>query len=69
VGAASQRVCVSGPLYFAAGEWRLLVGIAFVLTAAVGLSRLGDQQSIKAIFLGMLAVGLAGLGTAIALIA
>jgi hypothetical protein len=42
---------------------------AFVLTAAVGLARLGDQQSIKAIYLGMVAVGLAGLGTAIALIA
>jgi hypothetical protein len=57
------------PLYFAVGEWRLVVGVAFAVTAAVGLARLGDQQSIKAIFLGMLAVGLAGLAAAIALIA
>lgn len=57
------------PLYFAAGEWHLVVGVAFVITAAVGLARLGDQLSIQAIFMGMLAVGLAGLGTALALIA
>ena len=57
------------PLYFAVGEWRLLVGVAFTVTAAVGLARLGDQPSIQAIFIGMLAVGLAGLGTALALIA
>jgi hypothetical protein len=57
------------PLYFAVGEWRLLIGVAFTVTAAVGLARLGDQQSIQAIFGGMLAVGLTGLGAALALIA
>lgn len=57
------------PLYFAVGEWCLVVGVAFAVTAAVGLARLGDQLSIQAIFIGMLAVGLAGLGTALALIA
>jgi len=56
------------PLYFAVGEWRLLVGVAFAVAAAVGLARLGDQRSIQAIFIGMLAVGLAGLGTALTLI-
>ena len=57
------------PFFFAVGEWRLLVGVAFAVTAAVGLARLGDQLSIQTIFIGMLAVGLAGLGTALALIA
>jgi hypothetical protein len=56
------------PLYFAVDEWRLLVGVAFAVTAAVGLARLGDQPSIHAMFIGMVAVGLAGLGTALALI-
>jgi hypothetical protein len=57
------------PLYFAVGEWRLVVGVAFAVTAAVGLARLGDQLPIQAIFMGMLVVGLAGLGAALALIA
>jgi hypothetical protein len=56
------------PLFFAVGEWRLVVGVAFTVTAAVGLARLGDQLPIQVIFKGMLAVGLAGLGTALALI-
>jgi hypothetical protein len=47
----------------------LVVGVAFAVTAAVGLARLGGQLSIQAIFIGMFAVGLAGLGTALALIA
>jgi hypothetical protein len=57
------------PLYFAVGEWRLLVGVAFAVTTAVGLARLGDQLAIQWIFMSMLAVGLAGLGAALALIA
>jgi hypothetical protein len=57
------------PLYFAVGEWRLVVGVAFAVTAAVGLARLGDQLPIQAIFMGMLVVGLAVLGAALALIA
>jgi hypothetical protein len=65
----SSAFALLAPLYFAVGEWRLAVGVAFAMTAAVGLARLGDQLSIQSIFMGMLVVGLVGLGAALALIA